>query len=661
MSTTRRSRAFATRTAHSDAESTGRPMGRFDVAWCVGLFLGALVLRFVHLASMRDSPFFRYLMLDPLMYDEWGLRIASGDWFGNGAYFQDPLYAYFLGAFYALVGHNHTAVVAVQFLLGSSVPVLIYLASKEWFESAVARVAGVLAAVYLPAIYFEGLVLKTALVGFLVSLALWLLSLALAGRGRWLWFAAGLTLGLACLTRGNLVLFLPALALWLLMQRDFGSRSARPWTRQARWQALGLLALGCLVILGPTAVRNRVAGGGWILTTSNAGQNFFIGNNPLNTDGEYQPLPFIDANPKHEERDFAREAQRRTGRPMSPAQLSRFWFGQAWRWIWAHPGDWLRLTWVKFRNYWGAYEIPDNLDYYLYRQTTPVLRLPIPGFGLVAPLGLLGAVLAARRRGWPRLLLVFLIVYSFSVILFFVVTRFRVAMMPALFVVAGSGVVELWRRWRGAVAKKRPWRPAISAGALFLVCFGFVNLPVRTVENSWSHRVGRALHLPLRIEDSAIAHFNLGVTYGARARNAERPDELLELAEYHLRQAATRDPDKAIYHINLGKSLSLQRREREAIEAFRKAEALEPLNYRIHYDLGRMYRRVGELPPAEREFRRSLELAPRHAASATGLGDVLLEQGRPEEAAAAFRYALRLSPNDRAARDGLRTAELSGF
>jgi tetratricopeptide (TPR) repeat protein len=408
-------------------------------------------------------------------------------------------------------------------------------------------------------------------------------------------------------------------------------------------------------------VRNRVVGGEWILTTSNAGQNFFIGNNPLSTDGEYQPLPFVGANPKYEERDFAREAQRRTGLSLSPAQLSRFWFGQAWTWIRAHPGDWLRLTWVKLRNYWGAYEIPDNLDYYLYRQTTPVLRLPIPGFGLIGPLGLLGAVLAARWRGWPRLLLVFMAVYSFSVILFFVFTRFRVAMMPALFVFAGLGAVELFRRWRGAIIGERPWRPAIVAGALFLLFFVFVNLPVRTVENSWPHRMARVLHLPLRLESSAIAHYNLGVTYGARAQDAERPDELLELAEYHLRQATARDPGNAIYRINLGKSLSLQRRDREAIEAYREAEALEPLNYRIQYALGRLYRRVGDMATAEIAFRRALALAPRHAASATGLGDVLLEQGRPEEAVAAFRYALSLSPNDRAAREGLQAAELSGF
>ena len=70
-------------------------------------------------------------------------------------------------------------------------------------------------------------------------------------------------------------------------------------------------------------------------------------------------------------------------------------------WIRDHPGRWLRLLWVKARNFWGAYEVPDNLDYYLYRGDAPVLRLPLATFGLVAPLALAGAWLLRRRPGWP--------------------------------------------------------------------------------------------------------------------------------------------------------------------------------------------------------------------------------------------------------------------
>jgi 4-amino-4-deoxy-L-arabinose transferase-like glycosyltransferase len=337
--------------------------------WPVVLGLAALALRLAHLLTVRDSPFFSYLMLDNLMYDEWGMRIAAGDWLGQGAFFQDPLYAYFLGVEYLLFGHRYLPAVAVQCLLGAVVPPLLYAATRRWFGGLAAAIAGVIAVIYLPSIYYEGMILKSWMAVFLVSVVLWLLSRADGEESRWLWLWAGFAVGLTCLARGNVLLFVPFLVAWPLIQRS--------------WRKALMLLLGVAVIVGAVSIRNRVVGGEWILTTSNAGQNFYIGNNPLNRTGEYEKLPFIDPNPKHEELGFALEAERRTGMKMSAREVSRFWFSEARSWILSEPGGWARLTWLKLRNYWGAYEIPDNLDYYLYRMYAPVLRLPLAGFGLV--------------------------------------------------------------------------------------------------------------------------------------------------------------------------------------------------------------------------------------------------------------------------------------
>ena len=50
-----------------------------------------------------------------------------------------------------------------------------------------------------------------------------------------------------------------------------------------RWRAATAL------VLAPVALRNRAAGGELVLTTSQAGANFYIGNHP-GADGRYQPL-----------------------------------------------------------------------------------------------------------------------------------------------------------------------------------------------------------------------------------------------------------------------------------------------------------------------------------------------------------------------------------
>ena len=74
------------------------------------------------------------------------------------------------------------------------------------------------------------------------------------------------------------------------------------------WLVLTLtpLLVGAGLVLSLPAAHNYVVGGEWILTTANAGQNFFIGNNPTNSTGQYQQLPFIHPNPKYEQRDFER-------------------------------------------------------------------------------------------------------------------------------------------------------------------------------------------------------------------------------------------------------------------------------------------------------------------------------------------------------------------
>lgn len=634
---------------------------RTDGRWTLALFLLALLPRVVHLLTFRDSPFFSILVLDPLMYDEWGWALARGEGPVGRVFFQDPLYAYFLAAVYSVFGHRYLPVAAIQLLLGALVAPLSYMAARPWFGRPAACVAGVVSALYVPAIYYDGLVLKTSLGLFLVAALLASLSLAVRRRSPLLWGVAGVVLGLGCLTRGNLVLLVPVVAVWALVDTPSGA-DERIGLRgrlidPARWSVVGALLLGCALVLIPTALRNRAVGSEWVLTTSNAGQNFYIGNNPLNDTGEYQRLPFVDPNPKYEERDFAREASRRLRREVGVRETSRFWSSEALSWIRSDPKGWARLTWLKLRAYWGAYEIPDNLDYYLYREDAPVLRAPVPGFGLVAPLGLLGAALAWRMRGWPRLLVLFAAAYSLTVVLFFVFSRFRMAMMPAVYVLAGHGAVVLWQAMRGAGRDRSARRRAAAIVAGFLVLLAFVNLPVRARKESLTATAAIALRLPLRIETSATAHFNLGVAYAAQANDADEPDAWLELAESELRQALADEKRYASVPTELGKVLARRGRNEEAVRAYEQALQIEPGNYRTHHALGLLRTRLGDLGGASTSFRRALELEPRHVASAVRLGETLLELGRPAQAVGAFRHALALAPDNARAAEGLRSAE----
>jgi predicted negative regulator of RcsB-dependent stress response len=272
-------------------------------------------------------------------------------------------------------------------------------------------------------------------------------------------------------------------------------------------------------------------------------------------------------------------------------------------WIRANPDRWRRLTFLKLRNFWGAYEIPDNIDLYVYREHAPVLRAPLADFGLVAPLALLGAALAWRRPGWVRALLVFLTVYMTAVVLFFVLSRYRLTALPALFALAGIGTLELWKRGLEVKRKRRLTARLAGAMVLWLLFACFVSLPVRLPPDDPAFKIASALGLPTRAENVSVEHFNLGVIY------AKEGD--LTRAEEELRRAVSEEPNHPRTHLELGKVLARAGKTKEAIASFTRAVELEPGQPTTFHVLGILYKRAGDVAAAEVAFRRALEIDPR--------------------------------------------------
>src|SRR3972149_11496101 len=96
------------------------------------IFLTALTLRIVYTFQLKSgSPLYDFPVVDALMYDSWGWKIAQGDWLGERIFYDPPLYAYFLGIIYKIFGHNYLAPRIIQALLGSLNCVLIYFVTKR--------------------------------------------------------------------------------------------------------------------------------------------------------------------------------------------------------------------------------------------------------------------------------------------------------------------------------------------------------------------------------------------------------------------------------------------------------------------------------------------------------------------------------------------------
>ena len=91
-------------------------------------------------------------------------------------FYQAPLYPYFLGVIYAIVGHSLLAVRLVQAIVGSCRARCWRWPDDGSFRRRSGLVAGLALAIYAPAIFFDGLLQKSVLDVFFISLSLWLLS-----------------------------------------------------------------------------------------------------------------------------------------------------------------------------------------------------------------------------------------------------------------------------------------------------------------------------------------------------------------------------------------------------------------------------------------------------------------------------------------------------
>jgi tetratricopeptide (TPR) repeat protein len=552
------------------------------------------------------------LVGDAERYDEWARAIASGDWVGSGVFYQTPLYPYLLGLVFSAVGHSLLAVRLLQAGAAALACVLVAVAGRNFVNARVGVVAGALLALYPEAIFFDGLLQKSSLDLLLMSALLCAASVFQRTR-RTVWLAiAGVVVGLLILNRENALLLPPVLALWIWFSFDPASPRQR-----ARW--IALTAFATIVVLAPVALRNYAVGGEFIVSTSQFGPNFYIGNR-TGASGAYEPLIPGRGNAKHEAADARALAEQALGRPLSAGEVSNYWFKRTAAEILAEPGSWLRLMGRKLLLTINAAEMVDSESRLEYAQYSFVLQMTSAlTFGVLLALAVLGAAVNASR--WRELAVVHLTggVLLLSVAGFFVFSRYRYPVVPALALLAGAGIATLARR-----PFRLPIRPAVAA----LV-------------------VGIVAHLPL-IERTNETHFNIALQLSKAGRHAEAIPFLARAVEIR--------PDDAESRVRLG----LERLESgdapRALVELREAARRHGTNAEARAGLGRTLEAVGSLPEAIQEWEAAVRLDPRNGSHRTNFGIALWKAGRRTEAIEQYRAADSLQPDNPVTKNNLAAA-----
>jgi tetratricopeptide (TPR) repeat protein len=524
---------------------------------------------------------------------------------GSTAYFRPPLYPYFLAALYALFGIGYLVPTLIQILLGVFNVLWIYYLGCRLFSSGAGTIAAVASALYPPFLFFDVQLMIPPLAIFLSFAALWAyLNVRDSLKLRWA-AISGLLWGLASITRANFALggfvfFLFSIPLSAAVEQR-GRRLLIP---------LCFLVTFSLPIATVT-VRNALVVNDFIPISSNAGLNFYIGNRQ-GSDG------MRAVRPGYEWEKYISLPVKELGERTTPGRISRFWYGKAFDEIRHDLSGWIALMGRKCYLLFQKVELRNNLDYPFILKFSPPARFVdrFLHFGVIAPLGIVGMMY--NRKRWNRIypLYLYTILYSLSVVLFFVCSRYRLPIVYALMMFAGDTVI----RWVQSL-KNRRWRGIVPALLCAIMLMGVLNADITRVSGSDEPRVYYWL---------GFISYRMGDMESARRHLT------------HALELDDEDPDA--WHL-LGKVHEAKGEVDRALEFFGEATARAPDFVRALDNSGNLLVSLGRFEEAIPLYERAIEHSPNFMYAYVHLASTLEKTGRTARAIWVLRKCLTLFPD----------------
>ncbi len=535
------------------------------------LFVVALGVRLIYLQQFSEYPTFRHLNIDQEYYNLWGKKILAEGLIGKDVYEMTPLYAYFLAFVYKFISTDLYTVRIIQALFGSLTIVYIYRLALLLFNSRrIGIIAGLAGAFYGLFIMNDAMVMKPFLATFFSVMALyWLVKLTESKAKAFI--IPGLLVGLMILVRENALLLVGGIPLCFFIQRGIGVTALKRSI---------FFGIGVALMILPVTLRNYAVSGEFIPVTAGGGEVFYMAYYE-GSNGYYVPPDFIyTANPLAEHEEFRQEAMKRTGKKMSYMESSDYWSNEGFKFVKNEPGRMAYLLYRKFLVFWNFYETPDNQNVYFMSTLSSVIRYSL-GFGLVAPLGILGIIISIRQ--WRKLLIVyaFFLAYMASVLITFYISRYRIPTLPILIIFAALYVDWLYVRLR-----RKMMRSAGITVAVLVLLFFVVNHRVDGVEPYKDY-------FPTEYTKLGKSYMLEGNTEGAK----EAYQKIVDMR-----------PDFFAGHMGLGKIALKQGQLKEAAVHFTNAIKVNPRDHRGYLSLAITYNRLGMTKEAQAMLNRATSL-----------------------------------------------------
>jgi 4-amino-4-deoxy-L-arabinose transferase-like glycosyltransferase len=339
--------------------------------------------------------------------------------------FYPPVYPYFIGALFRAFG-TMKAVLWVQVLLGALLVPVVGRAGALAFGRRAGLLAAAAAAFYPELVWYAAHYWSETVYLLLLWGAIERTLAADARASRGVAAVAGLLWGLATLTRELSLYLVPIAALWLLRPRSEAARGGRAFKIQDLTPAAALV-IATVLSVAPWTLRNAIVFRAFVPVSTMGGLNLWQGNTTLTHLEIYEVL----------------------GTKGGPVEQDRYCREMAWRTIAERQPGWaLEKLAEQMPEFWKAGG--EVLDHLVGRQAcgplsaarlVPVELLVVLPYLVLLALFLVGlARLRLSGGGW--LLLLLLAAYNAAHVVAYATTRFRLPVLPVVFMVAAAFVVE---------------------------------------------------------------------------------------------------------------------------------------------------------------------------------------------------------------------------
>lgn len=648
--------------------------------WIILILSLALLFRIVYLVENAvNNPTFFTPIIDSHTYYKLAVVEVVNRGMGPESTWQSLFYPYFLSICYRICSCNLILVRIFQIFLGTITCFCTFLLGKRLFSIPVGLISSLMVALSGPLIFYEGELLPTtwATFWFLLSLLYFIklmdptlpCSIELnkfnrkngeiidENRGetilslrrekgslssssnrisrilsvvKWnfargyihdsnLWFLGlGIVCGIGITIRPNIFLFYITGFLWLLFH----------YYRRLGWRRTiisgSAILLGLSLISVTVLIRNYNLTRHWILMPVSGGLNFYIGNNP-------EAAKTIATRPGESWRQLT-VLSRKAGIFTEPYG-SRYFYGKAFDYIRDDPVSFAEGLLLKTILFFNGREIPRNIDIYLYRRYSCILqvlvwrlnRLAFP-MGIILPTAFLGLVIGLRRFRTLSFLYLFFVVYSFSIILFFVTSRYRLPLLPVLCIFSASGIYWFWQQCK-STPHIHLLLPLVFLLPLFIICNRNLNIPED------------------EINFESEMYRSLGSVY--------MEEGIIKDGTQYLKLAVQAEPGNADGHNLLGAAYLYTERIEDAVKEFQQAIACNPEHSGAYKNLGMIFKIRTDLKKAREHFMMALRYNAEDEELHLNLAEIHEETGNIVEAALEYYSALRIKPDQISTRRSL--------